>query len=231
MCEKLFKNSIPFYRTGNEYITEYNFGTDATLSTSFKTNKIYQPIKLGISNYKDLMDKVNPFIYYLASEYQNVRNWDHKYEIKFDVVIAFPEEEYTPILCDYKLSTFLNDTSLDITEQELDDYTEEGIEKLVSVPFHIIIDVYAEYTTRISTDSSSNDEEIIEDEEPVKTTKSFKTEQCVICLTNQPNILFYDCMHICTCLECEEFKPLNSCPYCRAIAIEKNCILKKKIII
>ena len=169
------------------------------------------------------MDKVNPFIYYLASKYQNVRTWFNEYEIKFDVAVALSEEEHTPILCDYKLSTYLNDTPLDITEQELDDYTEEDIEKLISVPFHILIDVYAEYFDRFNYTSQS-EEEIIEDEEPVKITKAFKADQCVICLTNLPNILFYDCMHICTCLECEELNPLNSCPYCRAIAIEKNCI-------
>ena len=43
-------------------------------------------------------------------------------------------------------------------------------------------------------------------------------------MTNQPSILFYDCKHICVCLECEETNPLIHCPYCRSIAIEKNCI-------
>ena len=125
------------------------------------------------------------------------------------------------MLSDYKLSTQYDDTTVDITEQELDDYTDEDIEKLISVPFHIIIDVHADYISGIN---NNDDEEIIEDEEPVKITKSLKMDQCVICLNNQPNILFYDCMHICTCLECEELKPLNSCPYCRAIAIKNICI-------
>ena len=62
MCEKLFKNSIPFYSVRNEYICNYNWGRAITLNISYKTNTIYQPIKLGISNYEDLMDKVNPYI-------------------------------------------------------------------------------------------------------------------------------------------------------------------------
>ena len=89
MCEKVFKNNIPLYSLTNEYLCEYNFGTAITLGISYKTNTIYQPIKLGISNYKDLIDKVNPFIYYLASKYQNAREWFYEYEIKVDVAVAF----------------------------------------------------------------------------------------------------------------------------------------------
>ena len=205
--KNFFKNNRPFYSLRNEYISEYNFTKDATLNISYKTNTIHQPIKLRISNYKDLMDKINPFIYYIASKYQNIKEWSQEYEIRFDVGVTFSIEEYVCVLSDYKLSTQYDDT-IDITEQELDDYTEEDIEKFISVPFHIIIDVHADYISGINND----DEEIIEDEEPVKITKSFKTDQCVICLNNQPNILFNDCMHICTCLESEELKPLNSCP-------------------
>ena len=144
-------------------------------------------------------------------------------KLKLMLLLLFSKEKHTPILCDYKLSTYLNYTSLNITEQELDDYIEEDIEKLIGVPFHILIDIYAEYINRFNYTSQS-EEEIIEDGEPVKITQAFKTDQYVICLTNQLNILFYDCMHIWTCLECKELNPLNSCPYCRATAIENICI-------
>ena len=159
------------------------------------------------------MDKVNPFIYYLTSKYKNIVEWDQEYEITFNVGIGFSEEDYFHVLNDYKIHMLYHDTTINFTNQELENYTSEDVEKLAQGPFCILITVHAEYINR------SNDEE-----EPVKITKLFKTDQCVICLNNQPNILFYDCMHICTCLECEELKPLNSCPNCRAIAIEKNCI-------
>ena len=87
MCEKLFKNNIPFYSSRNEYISEYNFTTDTTLNISYKTNTIHQPIK-------DLMYKINPFIYYLASKYQNIKQWSQEYEIRFDIGVAFSIEEY-----------------------------------------------------------------------------------------------------------------------------------------
>ena len=50
-------------------------------------------------------------------------------EFFFDVVVAFPEEEYEVILNDYRLSKYPNDLSIDITEQNLHDFSEEGIEK------------------------------------------------------------------------------------------------------
>ena len=56
-----------------------------------------------------------------------------------------------------------------------------------------------------------------DDEPPTPLTplKSFRTDTYVICLIKEPYILFTDCRHICICLECEEIKPLNKCPYCR----------------
>ena len=61
----------------------------------------------------------------------------------------------------------------------------------------------------------SDDEEewVDEDEEPItcvevnkqiNTSKSFKSDYCVICLTNLPNVLFCNCGHICLCDECDK---------------------------
>ena len=50
---------------------------------------------------------------------------------------------------------------------------------------------------------------------PSKALKSSRTDTCVICLTEPPNVLFTDCRLICLCLECEEIKPLGKCSYCK----------------
>ena len=34
--------------------------------------------------------------------------------------------------------------------------------------------------------------------------KNFKENECVICLTNPPNILFCNCGHLCVCKECSK---------------------------
>ena len=45
--------------------------------------------------------------------------------------------------------------------------------------------------------------------------KSFKSDECVICLTNPPNVLFCNCGHIAICTECDKVKSLNICPVCK----------------
>ena len=54
-----------------------------------------------------------------------------------------------------------------------------------------------------------------EEKEPAPIRKPFNTGQCVICLTNKPDLLFIDYLHSCLCLECEEASPLVKCPSCR----------------
>ena len=51
--------------------------------------------------------------------------------------------------------------------------------------------------------------------------RTFKLEQCVICLEKEPKVLFCNCGHICICDECF-FKKLDNCPVCKEI----NTILR-----
>ena len=213
--KNLFKHKIPFYSIGEEYINRNGFSTNFGLNIVYKTNTIKHPLELGISNFKDLMDKVNPFIYYLASKYQNVIEWNYDYGIFFDVVVAFPKREYEVILNDYKLSKYPNDLSIDITEQNLYDYSEEGIEKLISTPFNIIISVYAEYINRFYENEEEVEEEDEEEVEPIELKQTIIYDECVICYENKPNVLYPDCFHISTCKKCEELHPINKCPICR----------------
>ena len=45
--------------------------------------------------------------------------------------------------------------------------------------------------------------------------KIFKSEECIICLENQPIILFCNCGHISICTECYKLKSLSACPICK----------------
>ena len=54
-----------------------------------------------------------------------------------------------------------------------------------------------------------------EEDEQINTSKSFKSDECVICLSNPPNVLFCNCGHLCLCVECEEVKSLVVCPVCK----------------
>ena len=53
--------------------------------------------------------------------------------------------------------------------------------------------------------------------------KTFKENECVICLTNPPNILFCNCEHLCVCKECSKTgESLEKCPICKT----ENTILR-----
>ena len=56
----------------------------------------------------------------------------------------------------------------------------------------------------------------------INETKTYKTDECVICLENKNNVLFCNCGHICVCKKCIEIKRLNKCPVCKT----KNTILR-----
>ena len=52
--------------------------------------------------------------------------------------------------------------------------------------------------------------------------KTYKTNECVICLENKNNVLFCNCGHICVCKKCIEIKRLTKCPVCKT----ENTILR-----
>ena len=49
----------------------------------------------------------------------------------------------------------------------------------------------------------------------INPSKIFKSEECIICLTNQPIILFCNCGHTPICTECYKLKSLSVCPVCK----------------
>ena len=53
-------------------------------------------------------------------------------------------------------------------------------------------------------------------EKTINTDKTFKSDECVICLTNPPNVLFRNCGHQCICINCNKKKSLVKCPVCKA---------------
>ena len=68
----------------------------------------------------------------------------------------------------------------------------------------------------VEPERENEEPEYIQNETPIiNSSLSFKSNECVICLTNPPNILFCNCGHLCLCLECERKKISNKCPICK----------------
>ena len=65
-------------------------------------------------------------------------------------------------------------------------------------------------------------EEAMNENKIINASQTFKSEECVICLTNPPNVLFCNCGHIAICSECEKIEEFNKCPICKI----KNKIIR-----
>ena len=72
---------------------------------------------------------------------------------------------------------------------------------------------------RPSDSDDSDDEE--KEELSINDFKTFKLEQCVICLEEEPKVLFCNCGHICICKKCIICR-YDNCPVCK----EKSTILR-----
>ena len=64
-------------------------------------------------------------------------------------------------------------------------------------------------------------DEDIEEELPINDSRTFKLDQCAICLEKEPKVLFCNCGLICICDECF-VKKLDNCPVCKV----KSTILR-----
>ena len=61
----------------------------------------------------------------------------------------------------------------------------------------------------------SHTEPINEEVKIINSAKIFKSDECIICLSNPPKVLFCNCGHLCLCAECREIKSLSECPICK----------------
>ena len=56
---------------------------------------------------------------------------------------------------------------------------------------------------------------IPEDTKVINLFKIFKSDECIVCMTNKPNVLFCNCGHVSYCLNCYKIKSFFVCPICK----------------
>ena len=208
--ENMLNTRIPFsYQREDERYDDYT-ATDYYVEfiCIYKSKEIQDSTKYNILTPYKLIAKINPFLLYLESKYI------HKISsLNFNVSnykIRFSAEIFQPSTINQK-SKYYGVFNIDIINNTNTSYYDTSIKqyqnKLFTNPFEIHIDVVAGYFIE--------EEEEEEEEKPITVIKSFREDKCVVCLMNEPKVLFYDCMHYCVCLECEGIKPFKSCPCCR----------------
>ena len=61
----------------------------------------------------------------------------------------------------------------------------------------------------------SHDEPTPEEPKVINLFKIFKSDECIICMDDKPNILFCNCGHLCECVGCYKIKTPSICPICK----------------
>ena len=207
----LFKHNI-FFKTIREDGEIHKTGFH-------KTDVTHNPERYGIMGYHDIKRKIKPFLYYLASnymcrsgEYNNISR--HKAIIEVGVILR-NSYQYAELNKTW-VHTFEHEQDLNFRTYEFAGRDIPALNK----PFEICVDVRWEYILNEinePNESESEDDEAEEDEDttPVAISKPFHYDQCVVCLSKKPELLFVNCLHRCVCIECEETNPFRRCPSCR----------------
>ena len=206
-----------FTAHNRSFISNFYIDTEAYFKKSYINSHI------PFENYHKLL---KPFIYFLYSftyqekflrdsilcfnhvkiSYQNDNNLNEE-EGYFNASLTFPS-----LHDDYEGFNFLN-------KIKINDYT-KGIRKifikLLTVYHNINYDQYITLGGIIEEDiTDETNENITREIKIINSSQTFKSEECVICLTNPPNVLFCNCGHQCYCSECEKLKNSNKCPICK----------------
>ena len=170
---------------------------------TYETNVFYpETFNLGF------VKRIIPFIFYLNSLYGCNLN-DDIIVNGFNTEIFFNDDPFTK----HTLSTLFllehNINYLSHLNQEADKYQKYKICKVPFVPFNVRVEFYIAVKTNLN-------------KKPINSIQTFKFDECVICQTNQPIILFCNCGHIPICTECYKLKSLSACPVCKT----ENTILR-----
>ena len=157
----------------------------------------------------DFFKHINPIIYY-AYSYTSWRKY-----IKDDFILK-------------QLFTYFSF----LYEKDNNEYYIKGVKIVLNSAYYLNHEDYEFYFYVISelennneliishTELTFEDEEepTLEDEEKPKIInlfKIFKSDECIICMDNKPNILFCNCGHLCECEGCYKIKTPSTCPVCK----------------
>ena len=201
--DKMFKCMIP----GGENPTDRNW-----MAATYISSKLENGLKLWIHSSHSLFQVIKPFTDDLFRT-----TFYHRSSINSDYAIGFKieirnEEEFAQAGEFYYLS------NRNPFEPEMVGIkTNSNLCRHLDQPFKILV------TTNFYH-FHSFDAYFVESASPKPLEKTFKFDQCVICLDRKPDVLFIKCNHICVCNECEKTHPSTQCPYCRVEVSRKLLI-------
>ena len=198
----VFKRQTESY--DSSYVMEYEFKFD------------------DFENFNNYDDVKNKFINFTLDEEYEDELKDEGYESLSNILFY---------LCYANDSTFLFSTSIEITdnnpiynfhfkENDFEDFY-SFLSNYKNKDLHIFMKMTSRfYRQRALREEfiSDNEEPETDDEEnqiPAIIENSFSSDNCTVCLNNQPNILNFPCLHLSLCEECEKIGRFINCSICR----------------
>ena len=125
------------------------------------------------------------------------------------------------------LGRYYYKTPISIIQDNIDELEASGHCMSFLAPFRLEItlersQVMLEHEHELNDYPSDLEDEEDDDIKTINEIKTYKTDECVICLEDKNNVLFCNCGHICVCKKCIEIKRLTKCPVCKT----ENTILR-----
>ena len=187
------------------------------LFNTTKVKVLYLVKDLNNKNNIELVQQITPLIYYLISKYKNEE------EKSLGIKLIFPPNNRT--LCFERNFKINDENPLNSIKEFVKDFKTEGYFITFTKHFNLQIfledPITKEKTERPNTIEGAEEwlmnyflpecvkkrmEEIAQEymikqhienkKERINTEKAFKSNECVICLTNPPNVLFCNCGHM-----------------------------------
>ena len=152
-------------------------------------------------NINEFIKLVTPFMCYISSllKYEDS---DLYIDDKILVKLEFQESQGEYILDAFKIN---DENGIESIRECIEHYNDIGFYLTFTRKF----DAYF----IICNDSDEN----YSYNQRINANKTFKTEECLICVENKPNVLFCGCGHLCVCEECIRYYESYECPVCKNI--------------
>ena len=243
ILEEFYKNRAkPIYYNDITFEQETDINSDI-LSNGivFRTSvKVFNRGNLNVTT-KEVYKFLKPFVYYLFSlthkkkfvreglklftesiniyySYHSINSTTISVNSDIDVGFSNDPFEDNSFLEDYDEESFNEDSNIKSLDNGYIHYLE------VNLRTYYDFENYEDYIEAVGELEENGEIAVIDNEEEktINSSQVFKSDECVICLTKPPNILFCNCGHIAICTECEKIKSLSACPICKT----ENTILR-----
>ena len=175
-----------------------------------------------------LKEKIKPLIYYLYSSLgEKDGNW-RKFVVfleKVDGFSIYPRTcsidviEIKNIYCYFNVLSNRDYSFLSEIDFTFDWQKSDFCQLKPITPFRIRVEIVKRWRDEENEEERDEEsgEESKEKQPIINIDKTFKLDECVICLTNLPNVLLCNSGHIAICLECNKLQNSKSCPVCKTV--------------